>query len=84
MCALLYPISLLTSLVPIVWTICLSGSRRGGFLPKLLNLRVVDLHESSCLARPIVEPSSECGDSCSRALVCSAAIERGGVFVAPR
>ena len=83
MCALLYPISLLTSLVPIVWTICLSGSWHGGFLPKLLNLHVVDLHESSCLDRPVVEPSSDYGDLCSCATACSTVIERGDVFVAP-
>jgi len=82
--ALLFLVSILTSPVPIVWMICLSGSRREGFLPKLLNLYVVNLRESSCLARLIVEPSSRYGDLCPCAMACSATIERGGMFVAPR
>jgi len=81
--ALLFLVSILTSPVPIVWMICLSGSRREGFLPKLLNLYVVNLRESSCLARLIIEPSLGYGVSCPHATACSTAIKRGSVFVAP-
>ena len=40
---------------------CLDDPWHEGFLPKLFNLRVVDLRESFCLARLIVEPLSGYG-----------------------
>ena len=49
--------------MPIVWTICLDDPWHEGFLPKLFNLRVVDLRISSCSARLVVVPSSGSGDS---------------------
>ena len=55
-----------------------------GFLPKLFNLCVVDLRESFCSARLVVEPLSSCGGSCLRAMVCFTTIKRGGVLVASR
>ena len=54
-----------------------------GFLLKLFNLCVVDLRESLCSARLIVEPLLGCGDSCPHAMACSATIDRGGVLIAP-
>ena len=44
---------------------CLDDPWHEGFLPKLFNLCVVDLRESFCSARLVVEPLSGCGDLCS-------------------
>ena len=62
----------------------LSDPWRDGFLSKLFALCVVDSRGSFRPARLIVEPLSDYGNSCSRAVACSVAIERGGVFVIPR
>ena len=44
---------------------CLNDPWHEGFLPKLFNLHVVNLCESLCSARLVVEPLSGCGDLCS-------------------
>ena len=74
-------ISLLSLLMLVVCMTCLDDPWHEGFLPKLFNLCVVDLHESFCSARLIVEPLSGCGGSCLRAMACFAVIERDNVFV---
>ena len=84
MYALAFPISLLSLSMSVVSMTCLDDPWHEGFSPKLFNLHVVDLRESFCLARLIVEPSSRYGDLCPCAMACSATIERGGMFVAPR
>ena len=83
MYALPFLISLLSLLMSVVCMTCLDDPWHEGFLPKLFNLRVVDLRESFCLARLIVEPLLGCGDSCPHAMACSATIDRGGVLIAP-
>jgi hypothetical protein len=68
----------------VVWMTCLDDPWYEGLLTKLFSLHVVDLCDSFCLARLVIEPLSGYGGSCLRATVCSTAIERGGVLVAPR
>jgi hypothetical protein len=62
---------------------CLDDPWYEGLLTKLFSLHVVDLCDSFCSARLVIEPLSGYGGSCLRATACSTAIERGGVLVAP-
>ena len=61
----------------------LSDPWRDGFLSKLFALCVVDSRGSFRPARLIVEPLSDCGNSCSCIVACSIVIERGGAFLIP-
>ena len=54
-----------------------------GFLPKLFAPGVVDSHRVFRLARLIVEPLSDCGNSCSCDAACSIAIESAACLSFP-